>query len=836
MKKITLLFMMALMAIAADAQLQVKRMATPRAKAKTAKVMKASAMPYVFDFNTMEVATSSKDSNEGDITEPTTLTEGIVSMTISASTTNTPNRFWSTNNGPQLRVYGGTLTFNVPEGHKLSSVVFMHNGNWGGKNNAANVTASTGTMANDAEENAAGWVGQAQEVVFSIGGNTQLNQIICVVDGEAVNPDPVDPTEGLVVLPDGVVAEDYTLATKGYEAGEEDWETLNREETVQVAFNGNEVYLGGLSYYFADAFVKGTIQNGKVIVKSGQFMGEDEYGKIYLVGMTFEANGDDTISDIVFSYDAIARTITMDEEYLIGESEDPTEMEFYAYSEAVTFTPGAYTLPDVVTVPEGLKTEGWYFSAINSDEEKVVAEVNVGFDNDTVYIQGLCDYLPEAWVKGTIDGTTATFAGGQYYGQYHGEYDLFFGAYSKDGVVDAIFEYDEAAGTFTTQDYIVLNGSASAIKLYDYFSDVIISREKPEVPEPIVAPENLQTAEYALTATEMVSSEDYDDYDDYGYYDDYSDYEEEAEDVEIEEPYSSNVLIGFDGQDVYIQGLCDYMPEAWVKGTLSEDGKKIVVPANQFIGTYSTLFGNYDLYFTAGDTLSYELLDAVFDYDAENGKLSSSQDLFINSSGSMLYYYRHFKNMVMTKLEETAATPADPTVSYFEYLDYEGIAFGVVEFDIPTESTEGTPLLTSKLFFQVMIEDANGQVAPLKFTTDLYEDLSTDMDIFPYNFRAGYEISNSAVYLNQPKEEILSWKKVGVKSIYYGSGETHESNIGWYDVENWYSDGIKDIATEGTAVYTDLQGRKVPASQKGLLIKQVRTSNGNITTVKTVRR
>ena len=33
------------------------------------------------------------------------------------------------------------------------------------------------------------------------------------------------------------------------------------------------------------------------------------------------------------------------------------------------------------------------------------------------------------------------------------------------------------------------------------------------------------------------------------------------------EPYSAHIMVGFYGNDVYFQGLCSWLPEAWAKGT-----------------------------------------------------------------------------------------------------------------------------------------------------------------------------------------------------------------------------------------------------------------------------
>ena len=124
-----------------------------------------------FDFNKMDVPVSATGVTDGDITEATTLEEGNVALTISTSTTSTPNRYWSTTAGPQLRVYGGTLTFSAAEGYVIVGLEFNYN-----KWNTGN-SADSGEFTDNASSKQAVWTGSAQTVVVTIAANTQINSI-----------------------------------------------------------------------------------------------------------------------------------------------------------------------------------------------------------------------------------------------------------------------------------------------------------------------------------------------------------------------------------------------------------------------------------------------------------------------------------------------------------------------------------------------------------------------------------------------------------------------------------------------------------------------------------
>lgn len=81
-----------------------------------------------------------------------------------------------------------------------------------------------------------------------------------------------------------------------------------------------------------------------------------------------------------------------------------------------TFSKTAPEDTKIVVAPEDLVTDEWAISAKDNSGNPVNGYLNIGFDGNDVYLQGLCTSLPQAWIKGTLDGTTITFAGNQYFG------------------------------------------------------------------------------------------------------------------------------------------------------------------------------------------------------------------------------------------------------------------------------------------------------------------------------------------------------------------------------------------------------------------------------------
>ena len=438
----------------------------------------------VFDFNAMTDEPCSNVDHSGDITEDRVFTEKGVSLTVSPSTTNTPNRFWSTSNGPQLRVYGGTLTFEAPTGKVIKKIVF-NNGKWNDGN-----SADTGAFEGNV------WNGEAQKVVVTIAGNTQLNSI------------DVFPT-------------DYVLTPV--------------EAPADLA---TETYI-------------------------------------------FQAN-----------------------------------------SEKPYYDPAELTL--------------W---------------VNVGFDGDDVYIQGLA------------------------------------------------------------ADY---NSSVS---------------------------------------------------------------------------------------------------ELWVKATKNEAGK-YVIPANQFMGSVSFWMSNIDCYFTAVDA-DGKMIDAVFDFDAEKQQFSTNQKLVLNAMAAELYPYQTFTNVILTKFNEVAATPADPMVKSIDFGEWSHS----ISCNIPAVGSNGETLNPKKLFYTVWVEK-EGQQAPYVFTADLYWSFDEDTSEVPYTTNYNSWDGFHSIYFNDDPSVFDNWAKVGIQSIYYGAGECKKSNINWI-VNPSCTIGISDIGTdqhEVKTVYFNLSGQRLTAPRKGLNI------------------
>lgn len=126
----------------------------------------------IFNFNEMtEHPVSSNSSTDGDITVAEGYTKGKINMTISPAEegANTQNRFWSTNDGPQLRMYSGFIVMDAPEGKAITKVE-VDNARWNPDN-----------TFNDEYTGQGLWEGNSTNVFLKIAGNTQINKITVTV-------------------------------------------------------------------------------------------------------------------------------------------------------------------------------------------------------------------------------------------------------------------------------------------------------------------------------------------------------------------------------------------------------------------------------------------------------------------------------------------------------------------------------------------------------------------------------------------------------------------------------------------------------------------------------
>ncbi len=246
-----------------------------------------------------------------------------------------------------------------------------------------------------------------------------------------------------VTLPEGLEVTEHIFKGETSYQGE----ITPFEKPVSLAIDGNDLYIRGLGDIDETAWVKGTKDaDGNYVFPKGQDMGvfyyqRSPYYRSFLVG--YAGN---TASDVVLTVNAASGVYEIEDEFFenVIYTDKASPWTNFIAGATISIDEAEEEIPELVTVPEGLNTEAWSFSATDSDGNAVAHSVNVGFDGDDVYVQGVYAELPNAWVKGTKDGDAITFAAGQYLGQYYG-YDIWFIGYSTSNyaVQDYVLSVDE---------------------------------------------------------------------------------------------------------------------------------------------------------------------------------------------------------------------------------------------------------------------------------------------------------------------------------------------------------------------------------------------------------
>ena len=580
-------------------------------------------------------------------------------------------------------------------------------------------------------------------------------------------------TQGkLVTLPQGVVSKGYTMQTVRIVNMTDREQTTYEKKNVQVAFDGQDVYVSGFSSSFPESFVKGTLTDaGTCLFESGQYVGEDKTGEKYIVGILDTGDKANQLTDFECTYDPEMRILTIPEDakFAIAESDAPSHTQVSNIMKNVTVMPGSFKEPSVVTPPEGLTTEQWYVTGSDDKDNCLNYGMTIGFDGEDVYLQGLFKELPLTWVHGHQEGGVITIEKGQFVGYYKDWQEAILVGYDEEVTIgDITLTYDADKRIMETEDLIGFFGIDT--KRVEYgFSSGYITKERYVVPDPILLPSGVTASPYRFECEIL-------DIDDDGYLIKAGDALEE-------------VLIGFDGNDVYFK-FPHVDANGWAKGTLSPDRRTITIPSLQYCGSWQELnYPRQDYYLTGFEdkgNMEYELTDIVFDYDAQQNIISSSKTMCINSSYRVLSYYGYciFRNTKFTKKKEIAATPVAPEVelcyNYFE-------SFVRLQLSIPLVADDGSDLLTDKLSYIVYYEKDGGQ-HEMVFRAADYQGLETDMVEIPFNIDVISGIARGGVniMLDKTLDGLFTWTKVGAKVVYHGGGEEHASDITWFDAASFY--------------------------------------------------
>lgn len=298
-----------------------------------------------------------------------------------------------------------------------------------------------------------------------------------------------------------------------------------------------------------------------------------------------------------------------------------------------------------------------------------------------------------------------------------------------------------------------------------------------------------------------------------------------------------------EGDDIYMQGLDETIPEAWVKGTIADN--KVEFPAMQYFGVDSSLALPIHKFFAPIDTV--KLVDPitgysrdsvfiaeklVFDYDADTRTLKSDKGFAPILGDKAIDFVVQYHSMTFEPWTEVAATPTTPTITSFDYSEQD--QWGELYFEVAKKSTEGNVIDDTKMWLNFFVDDDIYVFDPYAYEGILNEE-ATDVPLLysdMYYFEAYGRVHRTSLYLSDG-----SFERIGVQVIYEGGGETRKSDIAYYDhIPQGIASKTKSNGQPVAVSYVGPDGRLLSKPIKGLNIMRTTHSDGTVSTTKVILR
>ena len=302
---------------------------------------------------------------------------------------------------------------------------------------------------------------------------------------------------GIITSPAEGVAKVYTRSGKAYKYANNAVSVIDQSGTTQIVeCEDGTVYIKDIvASYATGAWVKGTKSGNTITVPTKQPI---NYNSQY--GATLSprwATGDGTANPVAADELADNFTFVVDEAANTISLQNTTATQFMAvlwdddnsytgngvYETVYTYS-NDYVPPTTVTVtpPTDLETATWYANGHTYSSGSLspyTNQVSVGFAEDKVYIKGMFTSFPNAWMMGTIEGTTVTFAGLQFQGVYGGTYDIYATGGDNSGLKDYVMTYDALSGTLSSENALFANAATDKIYYLTYITDITITKDTP---------------------------------------------------------------------------------------------------------------------------------------------------------------------------------------------------------------------------------------------------------------------------------------------------------------------------------------------------------------------
>lgn len=402
-----------------------------------------------------------------------------------------------------------------------------------------------------------------------------------------------------VTPPSDAQITEYHLGAYSFRVGD------NTGYTIRVARQDSRIYIQGLYKLLPEAWIEGTMRGNTAVFPSGQYLGTVDASKVDDSHTTFDvyffcSTDLRTTRDLEIEYNPLNDTFEAYYQYILFSEKDDIAARF-EHLQNLTFFSGR---TELVTPPEDIDVLTYRLQGMECSLQKPLDyTIKVGFSSDHVYIKGISQEFPEAWIEGYYRDDKVIFMRNQYLGRYEKltkPYDIWFTGIDHDEAyfTDIVFDYDTTTGTFSLPEtyWIVINGDPAQWKWLNNFNKITLTpslggnldgHHKLVTPPANVAPTTCQATanDYSFSATKP----------------------------DAVQPYLLSIVR--QGNEVWLQGLFPEMPEAWVYGTMEQNDLHIAT--SQYLGLW---YGSIECWLmnqaaTASVTFHYDAAAHTFTLD-----------------------------------------------------------------------------------------------------------------------------------------------------------------------------------------------------------------------------
>lgn len=388
-------------------------------------------------------------------------------------------------------------------------------------------------------------------------------------------------------------------------------------------------------------------------------------------------------------------------------------------------------------------------------------------DGKAFYTRALTlNFFQQGYSEGIIDGDKIVFKSGQYvYDTADGEKAYMYGAkiMEEDGwpvITDSFTLTKDAEDRYVSEQdcYMLILTEEAASEEIDSTTDFIcFGTNYVFTPLPADIKQATMPADAEIKECQMIANSL----------------------LEYGETTMTDITIGIKGENIYIGGLSEYLPDAYLVGTKSGENT-YTFESHQYIGDHDN--GDYPyiyefalanpIYFD-GEGLYYKEADSLtmtFDEEQSTLYMEENAGIIVCAYGDPVSWNELYWNVKIGDFNRPLTPqPATGVECYGSY----GTPYVIFEWS--DTSVEGLPMIGDQLWCELII---NGET--YEFTPEYYEGLEKSSDRVYYTITGVeglYTGSFSTLYLKEFEDRSSEIKTIGVRIGYEGAGETKYTDI-----------------------------------------------------------